>query len=1401
MALKDIWTKPSGYSFGVFQERETLNQVLPLDPSTAYHGIPPPAFDGTGHHPTAPLRNSAGSTFTRSPVNSYTDGIHAMRTDLPNPRTISNQVVAGHGTDPDPNGYSGMMYAWGQFITHDLSFERPGTGNIDVIVPAGDTDLTPGSHIPVTRSAVALGSGVSNHVALPINDVTGWIDASVVYGVAYPPGVAQGPTPFANPVTLREGGQIATNGLLITSSDGKYPGKDGGVYKFGDPRATENPDLTSIQVLFVREHNWHVNRLRTKHPEWSGEQLYQRARSIVIAEIQNITYSEWLPKLLGPTAIPPYTGFNPTVDSSIQIEFAAAALRFGHSIVSNALDRIDEQGNITESLSLFQAFFLTPTLFERNGGADGFLRKLAADISNKLDVHIIDDLRNLLNDPPAAMDLAATNIQRGRDLGLPSLNQMRIALGLQPYTTFNQITNDVTVVTALQNTYTNINDIDLWIGGLAENAVTGAMIGQTFRTILIDQFIRTRNGDAQWFENQPWATADLAWLRASTLSDIILRNTDTQRLQADAFTAVERVDLYNGITPTAVARTDGVDLPYTNPGTQVSFNVISGELPVGIKLKGNTLSGNPAEVPRFTDFTFCIRATQGTAVSDRTFKLTIDGPDVPEFVTAEGNLDIGPRHQYYAVDGSYIDYQIEAIDSDTAAGQHLSYFIDRDGGELPPGLTLSPDGRIYGYIATAVFIKPSDGTGAFDNGTFDSISFDFGVRPSNGFDSYTFDHTIFDYSLPVLTPKKLNRNYDFVITVTDGDTITKRRFRIYVIGEDYFRADNTGYGTTFTSDVTYLKEPIWKTNSNLGIYRANNYVTVFLDIYNDSISPTSYYLESVNTDLQARIVKLGLTLDNIIGNYQLTCYTTSAPSQGQYFTFEGLFEGSTTKIFKVYTVTSLGDSIYRITFDKPLDNTIPTDIKFHFGNLSTLPPGMTFNTNTSEIYGSVPYQPAITRDYRFTVTATRLGDHSDEVSASKTFNITILGEIDSVLIWNTNPNLGTINANFVSVLSVNASTTLLNTNLLYTVTSGSLPPGLTLQADGEITGKVNQYPTSATLGLTVFDFVNVNSTTTFDNLNTRFDRVFKFTVKVNDMLGYNAIYREFTLTVDTPHQLVYSNIKTRPFLALDKRDYWKTFINNTSIFTPASIYRPADANFGIQKDLSLLVYAGIETKSAAAYVSAMGLNHKRKRFQFGDIKKAVAILPGTTTQVYEVIYVEMIDPLETADGARLPHQIKHLGATPNLITIDSANTLWSLRLDQLSEKAPYNQRPEPKISVDSSGYLISDSKSDTYYPSSISNWQDRFASIGKTERNYLPLWMRSIQPGFKKELGFKLAVPLCYCKVGTANDIMLNIKNHMKTTGFDFKLLDYTADRFIIDAIDGATGDKYFVFKNDRITI
>jgi hypothetical protein len=517
---------------------------------------------------------------------------------------------------------------------------------------------------------------------------------------------------------------------------------------------------------------------------------------------------------------------------------------------------------------------------------------------------------------------------------------------------------------------------------------------------------------------------------------------------------------------------------------------------------------------------------------------------------------------------------------------------------------------------------------------------------------------------------------------------------------------------------------------------------------------------------------------------------------------------------------------------------------------------MSFDQVAGEIYGQVPYQPAISKVYRFIAVATRCGTNNDSVSTKRTFYLNLIGEIDSVINWVTPSDLGTISANYVSLRSLLAESTVPSAVLLYTVTSGTLPPGLNLNLDGELVGKVRQYgddvlyrstwkasrqylvndvvryndvfyravapssnSTFTPANWTIHSFTNTGITVIdgtgfkYDNSLTVFDNVFTFTVEASDQYGYSATERTFTLVVDTPNQLAYSNIKTRPFLSLAQRSKWKDFINNTNIFVPTSIYRPNDPSFGLQTELSMLVYAGIETSAVDDYVSAIGLNHKKKRFQFGSVKSAVAYEPGTKNAIYEVVYVEMIDPLEVGK-VHLPNKINAHSFNPKTVTVDNSSAIWERAdISKLSELYPDLSRPDPQITVDSTGYQVSTPNTFEYYVSSISNWRNSIKQgvkivtnqlTGETtevqlgsERNYLPLWMRSIQDGSKQELDFQLAVPLCFCKVGTAADILLNIKN----SKFDFKVLDYTADRFIIDSVQGSTSDKYLIFRNDRITL
>ena len=424
-------------------------------------------IDGSQNNLAQPELNAAGTDFTRVGLAHFADGVSTpvSEPDAPNPREISNIVVAG-GPDPEdgnPDGLSDMMYVWGQFLDHDLDLmKQDPTKPIDVIAPADDPNF-PNATIPVSRVVTDPTTGTSAENPLTaINHITGWLDASQVYG-----------SDAATAASLR-----MADGHMKTSAGGNLPIGPDGMFMAGDVRVAENPDLTAMHTLFVREHNLQVDQLHQQHPNWTGEQLYQNAKAIVTAEIANITYNEFLPHLLGPDAIAAYQGYNPGVDPTITEQFAGAAYRFGHSIVSGGLEQINEFGVLTNDQALQNAFFETASQFATQGGANSLLRSIVAEQAPPLNSHIIDDLRNFLSDPPDAIDLAATNIERGRDLGLGTLNQTREDLGLDPYTSFDEITSDPETAANLATAFGgDVNKVDLWTGGLSENHADGALVG------------------------------------------------------------------------------------------------------------------------------------------------------------------------------------------------------------------------------------------------------------------------------------------------------------------------------------------------------------------------------------------------------------------------------------------------------------------------------------------------------------------------------------------------------------------------------------------------------------------------------------------------------------------------------------------------------------------------------------------------------------------------------------------------------------------------------------------------------------------------------------------------------------------------------------------------------------
>jgi hypothetical protein len=883
-----------------------------------------------------------------------------------------------------------------------------------------------------------------------------------------------------------------------------------------------------------------------------------------------------------------------------------------------------------------------------------------------------------------------------------------------------------------------------------------------------------------------------------------------------------------------------LQLPLSEATATVAL--ISGSLPIGLRLVDNTIVGTPHEVARETVSTFVLRATYNSQISDRALKMTVLGADAPEWQTPADLLAAGNNDTYYILDSSPVDFQMEVIDTDTAAGQTLEYFVSS--GELPPGVELTIDGRLVGIVDPILAIA---------NGRVD---IDF--PSNNGYDSYYYDTTIYGLSIPTRSPKKLNRYYEFTVNVSDGDTISSRNFKLYVVGDDFFRSDTTvmqvGTGI-FSADNTHIRVPIWLTPKDFGYRRANNYVTLVLDVIDpNSVSGVvSYYQTSLNDDNSSSILPPGLTLDTITGEiagrvpYQPAVtkeykFTIAAQRLGFdidsvqliEYVYEsaniGLSQIKTSK-FNTYSEYAIGKefTVAGNTYKVTSINTSNADydvLTLNRATLTLFAKGISINFGTISI------------------------EDTEEAVSKKTFIVKLLGEVDSTIKWNTLANLGSFSANYVSTLSVNATTTVPNANLIYSVQSGILPPGISLSLTGELIGKVNSFGTESQRGLTVFD----SQAMQLDGNDTKFDRTYKFTIKAQDQYGFSAIEREFSITLSDPDNKQYSNIYLQPLLPQTQRTSFIDFVNDAEIFLPKYLYRPNDSNFGIQTKIKILAYAGIESKAIEEFVAVAAKNHKRRNLKIGGVKTAVAKTPGTQDVVYEVVYLEIIDPKQsTVKDKKVNSTItiknpKKILVNSSKYTIDENNydstfsnfTVTTREngvatvdfIDALNiygrdinyrlpitnilnvfDRAGYpnsvpfvpgviqsnKYRPNPTntITSDSDAITIDGSNAKVKYISNITHMRDAIRGVGATEKNFLPLWMRSSQEDAVGELGFVNAIPLCYCKPGTAKVIA----NTIDFKNINFKQFELDIDRYIIDSTEGVSEEQYILFANYEFNV
>ncbi len=494
-------------------------------------------YDGSGNNVANPEWGATFAHLQRFGPADYADGISALAGPLrPSARVISNEIVSQDEDESivNPFGTSDFMWQWGQFLDHDLDLTDGGADEIaDIEVPPGDPFFDPDGSgakvIPFSRAIFdpATGTDLSNPRQQE-NEITSWIDASMVYGSDVERAAALRVGPDSPFLKTSAGDLLPFNTDGLANANGPVADATT-LFLAGDVRANEQLGLTVMHTLFVREHNRLAALLQRKRRNASPEEIFQTARRLVVAEIQIISYNEFLPALLGPDAIDAYRRYDASLDATIFNEFSVAAYRLGHSMLSNEILRLDPNGApiADGSVALRDAFFTGALHLQNGDDLDPILRGLAAQPHQKIDVKIVNALRNFLFGPPGAggLDLASLNIQRGRDHGVGSYNDTREALGLARVSDFDEITSDAGLQQALFETYGSVDDIDLWIGGLAEDAVAeGSQLGPLFREILIRQFSALRDGDRFWFERD-LTRDELEMLDGVTLARVIRDNT------------------------------------------------------------------------------------------------------------------------------------------------------------------------------------------------------------------------------------------------------------------------------------------------------------------------------------------------------------------------------------------------------------------------------------------------------------------------------------------------------------------------------------------------------------------------------------------------------------------------------------------------------------------------------------------------------------------------------------------------------------------------------------------------------------------------------------------------------------------------------------------------------------
>lgn len=723
------------------------------------------------------------------------------------------------------------------------------------------------------------------------------------------------------------------------------------------------------------------------------------------------------------------------------------------------------------------------------------------------------------------------------------------------------------------------------------------------------------------------------------------------------------------------------------PGNTVKYTSISGSFSVSVEgfpfvLDTNTgiLTGTPDAVTRSTTSTFTLQATEysGTTIvgtSVRVFTMTIIVPQ-PIWITNSGSIGVFSE-------GASVNYQFLADPGTT--GDTIQYRLLN--GTLPittdinSPMTISTDGLLTGIPAAV----SNDTTSEF---TIRCEEYSGSVVRS--FNDRTFSITIEGPDAPTFTSTG-------PWTYTDGEWVSIQ-----------LAYTNPDPNTSITISLLEGELPAGLELSSGGLIQG-------YPAPPDSSSITYTFTLNISNGSQSSTGIFDITIDLAVSARPPTIYNTRPPQldmsgteyAAYYFTAPsmGLYQQDNVFIFKI-----IGHDFD----DEPLTYTV-TGLE----DLGLTANAVTCNTETGWISGLLRDDIGETSNtYPISAAVSRTSNPS---VASSVFNytITLLGTADAEIVWVSDSNLGVIYNGSVSSKSVIAQGNI-PLQLEYTLASGSLPPGLSLEFDGEITGIV---PFES------LDYIQSRGQTI----------VYEFTVLAASTLypGVSSS-RSFTLSTVQQHTIPYDNIYIRAYPGETQQTIYSDLVTNTNLIPTEAIYRPDDPNFGIRTDIIYNHMFGLPSSTTQDYVNAVMRNHYRRNITLGELRTARATDEFNRT-LYEVVYSLVIDDLTNISGQSISETI-----------------IW-----------PRTIPVAPGVSVD------------TVYPNSLYNMRERVAETVSllNSSTLLPLWMTSQQTQGSNS-GYVQAVVLCYTKPGWSERVANNIRDVWNNT---LNVINFELDRFEID--------------------